>query len=94
MITAQKILEKKGYDLEECTDILQADRDINLDMKVREKYGLDDEPLHLWESYYIGDADKKAVKKAAKKHGFDSIDGLLMQMDSDLLELAENFPEK
>lgn len=93
-MTAQSILESKGYSNFECADILQADPDISLDMKVREKYGLDGEPLHLWESYYRGDASKKALKKAAKRHGFDSIDDLISAMDSDLIELAENFPAK
>lgn len=92
-MTAQQILESKGYDNSECADILQAD-DANLDMQVREKYGLGNEPLHLWESYYRGDASKKALKKAAKKHGLESIDDLLSAMDSDLIELAEKYPSK
>lgn len=92
-MTAQSILERKGYDNFECMGILQANED-NLDMKVREKYGVDTEPLHLEADYCIGDADEDNVLEAAQKHGFDGVDGLLMQMDSDLLELAENFPAK
>lgn len=92
-MTAQQILERKGYDNSDCIDIISANEN-SLDEQVRTKYGLDGEPLHLWESYYRGDASKKALKKAAKKHGFDSVDGLLSAMDSALLELAENFPSK
>lgn len=93
-MTAQQILEQKGYDNSDCIDILQADPEISLDMKVREKYGLGDEALHLWEGYYLGDADEEKVKAVAEKHGFQDIDDLFKQMDADLNELAENYPEK
>ena len=93
MITAQSILERKGYDNFECMDILQANDD-NLDMQVREKYGVDCEPLHLEAEYYIGDADEDNMLNAAKKHGFEDVDELLAQMDSDLLDLAREYPVK
>lgn len=93
MTTAQSILVEKGYDNFECMDIIQANED-NLDMKVREKYGVDTEPLHLEAEYYIGDADEDNLLKSAKEHGFEEIDELLAQMDSDLLELAREFPDK
>lgn len=93
MNTAQSILTSKGYDNFECMDIIQANQD-NLDMKVREKYGLGTEPLHLWEAYYIGDADEDVVLEAAKKHGFDDEDELFAQMDRDLLDLANEYPSK
>lgn len=92
-MSAQRILENKGYDNFECSEILQSNDD-NLDMRVREKYELGSEALHLWAEYEIGDADEEVVLIAAKKNGFEDIDDLLTAMDNDLLELAENFPSK
>ena len=93
MKNAEAILKEKGYDNFEITDILQANKH-NLDMQIREKYGLENQALHLWESYYIGDADEQIVLSKAIEHGFKDIDELLNQMDADLEELAINYPSK
>lgn len=91
-MTAQSILEKKGYNNFELIDIIS-----EFDMQIREKYGLEDEPLHLWESYYIGDADEETVLETVTNKGFnnfDEIDDLFDIMDRDLLELANEYPTK
>jgi hypothetical protein len=84
-----QILEAKGYDNSEISDIIQANDD-NLDMKVREEFGVQDEALHLWEAYYKGDANEDNLLKAAVDNGFDDIEDLLSAMDNRLLELCKD----
>lgn len=89
MKTAQSILEAKGYESFECIEIIN-----DFDMKVREKYNLEDEPLHLWESYYIGDADEDTILEVAKNNECDEIGDLLDLMDRKLFDLAYQYPDK
>lgn len=42
-----------------------------LDMKVRSEFGID-EPIHLWEAYYIGYADELVLKAQALKLGYNA----------------------
>ncbi len=92
-MTAQQILESKGYDNEDCIEIIAAD-DNSLDIQVRKYYKVEGEPLHLWEAYYIGDANEEEIEKIAKKHNCDTIEGLFSEMDDMLLNLASNYPTK
>lgn len=92
-MTAQSILERKGYNNTECIGILQSNSD-NLDMKIRQKYGLENQALHLWESYYIGDADIEKVEAIAIEKGFENSDSLLLRMDRELIDLANDYPDK
>lgn len=99
MKTAQQVLAAKGFDNDQIADILYHNQ--ALDMKVREEFGVQDEPLHLWEYYYTGDADREVLAKIAKEKGFfieskietidgdGDVDGMLIAMDNRLIELCE-----
>lgn len=95
-MNAQQILESKGYDNSEINDLINYGTSVSpdgLDMKVREEFGLDSEPLHLWESYYRGDANETVLEQKAAEYNTD-IDGLLRLMDIRLNELCHAVPEK
>ena len=62
--------------------------------RLEKKYDLDEEPIHLWADYDLGDADEEKVLTKAKKHGFEDISTLLDRMDFELLELAEDYSTK
>jgi hypothetical protein len=90
MKTAQQILESKGYDNSQIEDVLYHNQ--ALDMKVRAEFGVEYQPLHLWEAYYLGDADEEEIERIALKRGHDSAKGMLLSMDIRLNELAEEMP--
>lgn len=92
MKTASQILEKKGYGLDEINDIICANHN-SLDEVTRDKFGVM-EPIHLWEAYYLGDANEDSLLEVAKDHGFDDIKSLLKEMDMHLISLAEAYKEK
>lgn len=95
MLNAQQILEKKGFDLTQIADIIHFKTEHSeegLDMQVRTEFKVEDHPLHLWESYYIGDADEEEIELIAKEQGYDSIKTLFRAMDARLIELCENIP--
>lgn len=92
MKTAQEVLSAKGYDHSEIDDLISYG--IGLDMDVRTEFGLDNEPVHLWEAYYKGDANEEVLAEKAKEFGCDSIDSLLHLMDIRLIELCEEVEEK
>ena len=96
MKTTQQILEKKGYDNNEINDLINYGTTVSpdgLDMQVREEFGLGGEPLHLWEAYYIGDANESVLEAKAKEFNTD-VKGLLHLMDIRLNALCEDIPEK
>lgn len=107
MKTAQQILESKGYDLNEINDIINFQTKFSeegLDMQVRAEFGLSDQPLHLWEAYYIGDADELILKNKAIELGYiagsededneGNISEMLTAMDNRLIELSCEIDEK
>jgi len=95
METASQILERKGYDNSEQDEIVCSGYKNNdsLDIKVREEFCVD-EPIHLLEAYYLGDAGEDVLNEIAKKRGFDDYKDLLNAMDYRLLELAKEYPDK
>lgn len=95
METASQILEKKGYDNSEQDEIVCSGYKNNdsLDVMVRKEFGVD-EPIHILEAYYLGDADENVLTEIAEKKGFDDYKDLLNAMDHRLLELAYEYPEK
>lgn len=60
-----------------------------MDAKVRAEFKVNEHPLHLWERYYIGDADENILLKIAKYQGFNDISELFSAMDRKLIELCE-----
>lgn len=60
-----------------------------LDIQVRQEFNLEDEPLHLWERYYEGDANPAALQRAAEEKGLQDVDALLDVMTERLIERAE-----
>lgn len=93
METAQRILERKGYQFDEIDQIVSSNDD-SLDWKTREKFGCAYQPVHLWESYYIGDADEDELTSIAKEQGYSEYQELLIAMDRYLLNLAEEYDDK
>lgn len=109
MKTAQQVLEAKGFDNDQINDIINFKTKYSeegFDMEVRKEFGLENEPLHLWEAYFQGDADYQVLSARAKERGYildnsnenviTNIDGdgdvgaLLVSMDHRLIELCEN----
>lgn len=96
MKTASKILEEKGYEADEVDSILTwptKDPD-SLDMQTRKEFGFESQPVHLWEAYYIGEADKEIMNKIAKDRGFDHYKELLKAATNHINSLAESYPSK
>jgi hypothetical protein len=95
MKTAEQILEAKGYDHNEANEIINEE----LDLKVRELYNVEDHPVHLWESYAIGDASEEALLKDAESNTtpikkYDDVETLFNDMTDDLNRFAEQYPAK
>lgn len=90
MNTASQILAKKGYDNAEQNDIICVNENC-LDWQVRNEFGMN-EPIHLYEAYYLGEADEDEMNEIAKKSGFDDYNELLFAMDRRLIEVAEDYP--
>lgn len=93
-MNASQILERKGYSSDQINDILSADFNISLDMKVRGEFGLEGQPLHLLDGYYIGDADENVVTEIAALGGYSDYRELFAAMDRRLLQLADLYPAK
>ena len=91
-MTATNILEKKGYYNNEANEIIFHPPN-SLDEKVREKFGLEDQHIHLLQAYYIGDADKSELNVIATAQGFPYYDALLSACDDYLVELANEYPD-
>lgn len=92
MLSAQQILEKKGFDLDEINDIINFKTKHShegLDMQVRSEFKVEYQPIHLLGSYYTGDGDENELLQIAQEQGYDSIDALLKMMDVRLIELCE-----
>lgn len=87
MKTATQILESKGYESDHVNEVLNS-----LDEQVRDKFKVT-EPVHLWETYTLGDANKDNLQKIAEENNFEDIDELLENMDWELLELTEKYGE-
>lgn len=96
MKTASQILEEKGYEGDEIDSILNwASRDQeSLDLQTRKHFGIESEPVHIWDRYYLGDADEENLQKIAKGKGYESYQDLLNAADIHLLSLAESYPDK
>lgn len=96
MKTASQILETKGYEGDEIDSILSwanGDEE-SLDMQTRIEFGIQDEPVHLWEAYSVGDSDEETLDKIAKIKGFEDHNELLNAATRHLNSLAEDYPEK
>jgi hypothetical protein len=95
MKTAEQILQEKGYDHREANQILNEE----LDLEIRKLYKVDNHPIHLWESYAIGDSDEKALLKDAESNTtpvkkYDDVEYLFDDMTNDLNRLAEQYKPK
>ena len=73
-----------------CPTNLQ-DIQIKADEKTREEFGIE-EPIHLWESYCIGDAEEE--KLLANHLEYDSLDELFSAMDSYYEQVSEELYEE
>lgn len=102
MKNAQQVLEAKGFDNDQILDIIYFKTKYSeegFDMQVRKEFGLENEPLHLWEGYYRGDADEKVLKVQAIKLGYTwgeedgdnyaDVESMLSAMDDRLVGLCE-----
>lgn len=88
-MTAQSILEKKGFDSNEAASIVYE----KLDLEVRELYNVQNHPIHLWESYCIGDANSvelliDAESNTMPVHKYDDTESLFDDMTKELERLA------
>ena len=96
MKTASQILLQKGYDHSEVENIIcypNGQRE-SLDMQTRIEFGIQDEPVHLWEAYYVGDSDEEKLNEIAKSKGYEDHNELLDAATKYLNSLAESYPEK
>ena len=94
MKTATQILEAKGYEGDEIDSILNwanGDKE-SLDVQTRIEFGIQDEPVHLWEAYHVGDSDEDTLDEIAKSKGFDDHNELLDAATRHLNSLAESYP--
>lgn len=96
MTNASNILEAKGYSKDEVDSILSwgGEGEESLDIQTRNEFGFEDEPVHLWASYEIGDGDEVALNEIAKEKGFDDYKELFYAATKHLNSLAESYPEK
>lgn len=92
MQTASDILAAKGYDPAQQNDIVCANSDC-LDLQTREHFNVN-EPIHLYECYYAGDANEDALNETARAAGHENYHALLSAMDRYLVQLAENYPAR
>ena len=94
-MTTSQILESKGYDSSEIMDILIiGGSEDSFDVKTRKEFGLENESIHLFEDYMIGDSDEETLNEIAKANGFDDCGDLLNAADRHLINLCEEFPSK
>lgn len=97
MKNANQILSSKGYDHDEQNDIINYKTTYSeegLDMKVREEFKVGDQALHLFEAYYVGDADENELNEIAIQNGHNGAEELLNAMTIRLNELCEEIPDK
>jgi hypothetical protein len=96
MKNAEQILKAKGYDDEEIMSLISYGslNRSGFDIQVREEFGLGDQPLHLWDGYYRGDASEEVLEAKTKELGYQDVDQMLSAMDRRLSELAEEVEEK
>lgn len=87
-MSIERILTAKGYDNEQIQQIVYENP--GFDAQVRCEFGID-QPIHLWEAYYIGDADAEEMNEIAINKGFDNYIELLAAMDGRLNQLAEEY---
>jgi hypothetical protein len=95
MESPDKLLQKKGFDFQESGSIIYDE----LDIKVRELYNVQKHPIHLWDRYCLGDANEVELIKDAESNTtppkkYENTEKLFDDMDSDLLRLANLYPEK
>ena len=84
----EKILNKKGYT---SVDIIQ-EIITEVDQKTREFFDVENYPVHLWEKYYIGDADENELTQLAVSRNLESYQELLEEMDIYLEDLLNKYP--
>ena len=94
-MTAQSILEKKGYDSNEAASIVYE----KLDLRVRQLYKVEGHPVHLWECYCLGDANSKellidAESNTTPSHKYEDTETLFDDMTKELERLASMYPEE
>jgi hypothetical protein len=88
-MNAQQILENKGIDSNKAASIVYEE----LDMQIRELYNVDNHPIHLWESYCLGDAKESDVLKDAESNTtpmnkYDNTEELFLDMTKEIERLA------
>lgn len=88
-MNAQQILEQKGIESNEAASIVYE----KLDIQVRELYNVENHPVHLWESYEIGDANETDLLNDAESNTnpvkkYDDVDELFEDMTKELERLA------
>lgn len=94
-MNAQQILEKAGIGSNEAASIVYE----QLDIQVRELYNVQNNPIHLWESYCIGDANESELLKDAESNRtpakkYSNLEELFEDMTDDLERLAYKYAEK
>lgn len=94
-MTAESILENKGYDSNEATSIVYE----KLDLYVRQLYSVENHAIHLWESYCLGDANTKellidAESNTTSAHKYEDTETLFNDMTKELERLASIYEEK
>jgi len=95
MKTAEQILEEKGYDHNEANEIVYEE----LDVQVRKLYNVQNHPIHLWESYALGDATEEKLLEDAESNTtpvkkYNDVENLLDDMTEDLNRLAGDYKAK
>lgn len=88
-MTAQSILEEKGFESNKAASIVYE----NLDLQVRELYNVQNHPIHLWESYCIGDANAEELLVDAESNTtpirkYEDTESLFDDMTNELERLA------
>lgn len=88
-MNAQQILQNKGIESNDAASIVYE----KLDLQVRELYNVQDQPLHLWDSYCIGDANVAEVLQIAESNTmpskkYENTSDLFEDMTNELERLA------
>lgn len=86
-MNATQILESKGIDSEKANGIVYE----TLDMQVRKLFNVNTQPVHLWESYTLGDAGEDELLACAnelKCNNYENYSDLCDDMTIELERLA------
>ena len=87
-MNATQILENKGIEANKINEYILSE----IDCMVRETFNVAAHPVHLWDSYAIGDADEAQMLIDANCDGYwENIDDLLEDMTVELERLASEY---